>query len=57
MKKIICYAVNDKSGSGIPVQIGEWNDISDVIIRLEIFKKDTVLSFEEVYGGGEDDIA
>ena len=46
MKKIICYATNH-AGSGIPQKVGEWSEVSDIRLRLDIFQGNTVLEFEE----------
>ena len=45
MDKIIGYATN-KEGEGYSQKIGEWESIEDVKIRIGMFTKDVVISFE-----------
>ena len=43
---IILYAIADK-GEGMVHKIGEFESVSDVDIRLEMFDRDVVLTLEE----------
>ncbi len=46
MKKIIVYAVAEK-GEGRAMEIGQYEDISDIEIFVGMLDRDVVLRFEE----------
>ena len=44
--KIICYATSN-FGDGYSMKVGEYEELTDIEIRVGHFAKDVVLSFEE----------
>lgn len=46
--KYILYATS-QDGSGLSQKIGEFDDITDIQIRIRLFSKDTVINIEEEY--------
>lgn len=51
--KYILYATGNK-GEGYVQKIGEYDDISDIEIRIEMFAKDVVINIEEEHENRKD---
>lgn len=45
MQKIIMYATT-RDGEGHCMKVGEYNDITDIVIRSDMFGRDVVIEFE-----------
>lgn len=45
MQKIIMY-VTGKDGEGHCMRVGEYDDVTDIVIRPDMFGKDVVIEFE-----------
>ena len=47
-KNIVMYATADK-GEGIVMEIGRFEEVSDIEIIVGMFDKDTIISFHEEF--------